>query len=98
MARFDVYENPAGGYLVSLQSDLLDGMTTTVVAPLVPTDRSPGKLSRLHPILEMGGTNYVMATHLMASVPNTILKSNVENLDRHHDEILAALDMLFLGY
>jgi toxin CcdB len=41
MARFDVHSNPEGpGWLVDLQTDLLDGFNTRVVAPLLPPDRA----------------------------------------------------------
>ena len=74
-------------------------MTTSVVAPLVPAGASPRKISRLHPVFQIDGAHYVLATHLMSSLPNTVLsRPPVEKLDSHHHEIVAALDMLFLGY
>ena len=38
MARYDVYANPnADGYLLELQTDLLDELKTRVVVPLIPS-------------------------------------------------------------
>ncbi|MBS1183360.1 MAG: plasmid maintenance protein CcdB, partial [Proteobacteria bacterium] len=38
MARFDVFPNPGGsGYLLDVQADLLDGLNTRIVVPLLPT-------------------------------------------------------------
>jgi toxin CcdB len=39
-----------------------------------------------------------MATRLMAAVPTAGLKESRFNLASHHDEIVAALDMLFQGF
>jgi len=40
----------------------------------------------------------VMATHLIATVAATELGENRTNLTGHHDDIVAALDMLFQGF
>ena len=41
MAKYDVYPNPEGaGYLLDTQTDLLDGLNTRVVVPLLPTNLS----------------------------------------------------------
>jgi toxin CcdB len=40
----------------------------------------------------------VMATHLMAAVPKSELVTPVANLTSRHDEIIAALDILFQGF
>ena len=39
-----------------------------------------------------------MATPLLASVPLTELEPSQANLAMHHDQIVAALDMLFQGF
>lgn len=39
-----------------------------------------------------------MATHLIATLGAAELGENRSNLTRHHDEIVAALDMLFQGF
>lgn len=42
MARFDIYPNPVGaGYLLDIQTDLLSGLNTRVVVPLMPVDTAP---------------------------------------------------------
>lgn len=42
MARFDIYENPAcPGYLLDVQADLLDGLNTRMVVPLLPMEAAP---------------------------------------------------------
>ena len=55
-------------------------------------------MKKLHPIFEIGDRKLVMATHLMAAIPATELKESRFNLAKHHDQIVAALDMLFQGF
>ncbi|RWA68166.1 CcdB family protein [Mesorhizobium sp.] len=100
MARYDVFAAGGieGGYLLDVQSDLLDNFKTRVVVPLLPLSSAPPPMRRLHPVFEINGRKLVMATHLIATVAATELAENRLNLTNHHDEIVAALDMLFQGF
>ena len=99
MARYEVFSGPVeGSYLLDVQTDLIEHFTTRVVVPLLPVGTAPPPVRRLHPIFEVGGQKLVMATHLMAAVPAADLKESRSNLARHHDDIVAALDMLFQGF
>lgn len=99
MARFDVYPNPSGpGWLIDVQADLLHGLNTRMVVPLLKLDEAPTPARRLNPVFEIAGEKAVMATQFMAAVPLSILKTPLTNLSAHHDEITGALDMLFLGF
>jgi|SRR5436189_6094610 len=100
MARYDVFA--AGGIegacVLDVQSDLLDHFKTRVVVPLLPIATAPPPMRKLHPIFEINGRKLVMATHLIATVSTTELGESRLNLTRHHDEIVAALEMLFQGF
>ena len=99
MARFDIYENAGGaGYLLDVQSDLLSGLNTRVVVPLLPKSSAPSPALRLNPVFSVEGQALVMATQYMAAVPERELRSRVGSLAEEQDEISAALDMLFLGF
>ena len=99
MARFDVFQNEGGaGYLLDVQSDLLSGLNTRVVVPLLPKHSAPSAADRLNPIFDIEGVDTVMATQFMAAVPEGELRTSVGNLTEHQHEISTALDMLFLGY
>jgi toxin CcdB len=99
MARYDVFAGQVeGNYLLDVQTDLIDHLKTRVVVPLLPAKEAPAPVKRLHPIFEIGGHRLVMATHLMAAVPTADLKEKRFNLTSQHDEIVAALDMLFQGF
>ncbi len=99
MARFDIFKNKSeAGYLLDVQSDLLSGLNTRVVVPLLPKSSAPSPAQRLNPVFGIEGREFVMATQYMAAVPEGELRSAVGSLADKQDEIAAALDMLFLGF
>jgi toxin CcdB len=98
MARFDVYENPSGGYLLDLQADLLDGLNTRIVAPMMAEAEAPLPARRLNPIFEIAGERVVMVTQFMAAVSSTELRRPVATLASERDVIMNALDMIFSGF
>lgn len=99
MSRFQLFGNPEGrGYLLDVQSDLIDIARTRVVVPLLPAKQTPAAIARLHPVFAIGGQDHVMATHLIATVPTEILTEPRGNLSEYRDAITAALDMLFQGF
>ena len=99
MARFDVYGNPAGaGYLVDVQADLLSGLNTCVVIPLLPLDASPAPAARLNPVFDVQGLPCCLLTQFMAAVPRSELRQGVFSLERDADAVLAAIDFLHQGW
>ena len=99
MAKYDVYENQDGqGYLLEVQSDLLEGLNTRIVVPLLLQHTAPKPARFLNPIFEVNNQQVVMETHLLAAVPLSILVSPVTELSQQFDEITRALDMLFQGF
>ena len=63
MAQYDVFANPSGGgYLLDVQSDLLDDLNVRAVVPLLPRDAAPLAASRLNPVFEINGAAHVMMT------------------------------------
>ncbi len=99
MARFDVYENQGGnGYLLDVQSDLLNDLNTRIVVPLMPMSSAPEPAERLNPVFEVAGEEVVMITQFMAAVAERELREQVGGLHEQYQEISNALDMLFLGF
>jgi toxin CcdB len=99
MARFDIFKNEGeSGYLLDVQSDLLSGLNTRIVVPLLPKSSAPSPAQRLNPVFRIEGHELVMATQYMAAVPEGELRSAIGSLADKQDEISAALDMLFLGF
>ena len=99
MPRFDIFENEGGsGYLMDVQSDILSGLNTRVVVPLLPQSSAPSPAQRLNPVFSIEGQELVMATQFIAAVPDSELHSCIGNFAEQQDEISSALDMLFLGF
>lgn len=97
MARFDVYV-VGSAYYLDIQSNILPLLNTRLVVPLLPADKAPAPLRRLHPSLAINGHLLVMATHLMVAVPLKSLGKPVASAMNDYDEIVAAIDMLFNGF
>ena len=104
MAQFDVYENTNPGtrktvpYLLDVQAELLRGLATHVVVPLVPVSIMGKAAKHLNPVFMIKKKSYVMSTAELAGVPVKILGDKVASLTDNRDEIIAALDFLFIGY
>jgi toxin CcdB len=97
MARFDLYRR-SNGYLLDVQSNLLPNVGTRLVVPLFVEGSVPQTIRKLHPTFDVDGRIYVMATHLMGAVPTAELGPSVGSLHHGYDRIVAALDMIFLGF
>lgn len=99
MPKYDVYPNPGGiGFVVDVQTDLLDGLATRVVVPLLPTGSAPIPARLLNPIIDIDGDPHVMATQFLSAVPTSPLGNPVANIAARADDITRALDMLFQGF
>ncbi len=99
MAQYDLFPDPAGnGYLLDVQSDLLDGLNVRAVVPLLPQANAPTAASRLNPAFEIEGAAHLMMTQYIAAVPVGILKAPVGDVSEKFDAITSALDMLFHGF
>ena len=99
MAKYDVYPNPGGGcFLLDVQADLLEGLNTRAVVPLIPMQAAPVPAKRLNPVFQIDGMPYVMVTQFLAAVPVSVLKSPVANLKAQFSEVTVAIDMLIQGF
>ncbi len=100
MARFDLYPNPSvgWGYVLDVQSDLLDGLNTRMVVPLLAPAHAPLPAQRLNPVFDIDGHPHVMVTQFMAAVPSVALGTVCGNLGKQADQITAAIDMLMQGF
>lgn len=101
--QFDVVANPDSQdavhrpFLVVLQSDLISGLTSTIVAPLIPHEHIAGA-ERLNPIMSIEGREFWLATHELFAVDRRLLRTSVANVEARRDAIIAALDLLFIGF
>ncbi len=80
-----------------LQHDLLDDLTTRVVAPLVPV-ASRGHAARgLNPQIWIGDSPYALLVEYPAAATERELGTHVMSAAYARDEIIRALDILFTG-
>lgn len=104
MAQFDVCLNPnpdtqaAIPYLLEVQSDLLESITTCVVVPLVRTSQRKKPAKYLNPRLDIEGTQVIMLTEQIAGIPRRALGKRITSLSSKRQEIMTALDFLFSGF
>lgn len=99
MAQFDIYRSPSSNaaYLLDLQDELLDTLSTRVVAPLIPIEEVDQRMKILNPVVQVEGNSYLLMTHLLAAIPATTLKKKIGSAAGQRDEIVASLDFLFTG-
>ena len=104
MAQFDVYENQnpetkeSIPYLLDLQADLLNNLTTRVVVPLITVAAMGRGAKYLNPQFKIRRTTVIMSTAELAGINLHILGDKVCSLKEHRTEIIAALDFLFTGF
>lgn len=103
MPQWDVYPNPALAsreripYLVVVQSDLLDGLPTRLVAPLSRTDVDRGGPPRLAPAFDVAGESLRLKPHETGVVPARALRQPVGSLRGESHRIVDALDAVISG-
>lgn len=55
-------------------------------------------MRRLNPVFTIGGKQYTMFAHLIATVPIAQLTEPRTSLAKHEEQIVAALEMVFQGF
>ncbi|MEK7816200.1 MAG: CcdB family protein [Pseudomonadota bacterium] len=104
MAQFDVCRNRnprtrrSIPFLLDVQSDLLSGLVTRVVVPLVRASEMRKPAAHLNPQFTIQGAKVVMSTVELAGVPVEVLGDKVGSLKSRRDDIIGALDFLFTGF
>lgn len=103
MARYDVYANPGGQdvpFLLDVQCDLLQSLSSRVVVPLRRMDGFAGVPlpKNLTPVFDVNGIFCFMETPALAAVPSKILRTPITSLRDKQSDITAALDFLFQGF
>ncbi len=101
--QFDVCKNPNkdtesyAPFLLILQSDMIETHSTCVVAPLVRVG-SFQPAQKLHPVVTIENDDYVISTAELAGISRQAIGPVVFSLQDQRDDIIAALDLLFLGF
>ncbi len=98
MARFDYYAGTKNsGYLLDCQSDFLSEFESRIVVPLLSSNGLMAA-SRLNPIFEIAGEQYIMSTQLIFAIPLNRLGNSKGSLMQQHYAIINALNALIGSY
>jgi toxin CcdB len=96
--QFDFFASPTGqGFLLDIQSNLLDRLKTRVVVPLLPVDLFRRLVANLNPVFEIEEQRVAMMTEFMAAMPLRELGEVRGSLAGHRDQIVRAVDVLLIG-
>lgn len=105
MSQFSVHRNlnpdsaASVPFLLVVQSDLIESLSTCVVVPLYPVSAMKEMAIRtLTPILEIDGEEYVAMTPQLAGIPRKLLGEEVARLPASRPEVMASLDLLITGF
>lgn len=96
MARFDLYK-VGEIWVVDCQSDLLDGLQTRFVIPLLGTEKIAAFSARLNPEFDIEGTTLRLFPQGAATLSRRELGQRHGSLAEHGLGIIDAIDMLVSG-
>lgn len=103
MAQYDVYENTdcrtsgAKPYILDVQSDLLQSLTTRVVVPLIPITSIDHPVEILNPVIQVLNKNHYVSSPEIACVHLTTIGRKITRLSKKQStEIQYALGLLFV--
>ena len=103
MAQYDVYVNPSSSasagipYVVVVQSDLLDALSTRLAVPLAVPDGSTRAPAVLCPAVSVLGQRLQALAHFTAPLPAKALRRPVDNLAAQASALVAAIDAVLSG-
>jgi len=101
--QLDVFPNPlvrgrrAFPYVVLLQADISAFGSDRIIAFLAAKAHFGSPSSRLMPVVDIAGREFVLLMPSITNVPVTELRSPIGNLNPFRDRIVDAIDWTFLG-
>lgn len=103
MAQYDVFPNPSSSarngipYVVVVQSDLLDGLSTRLTLPLAMISITGKVPTALCPVITVKGQRLHALAHYAAPLPARLLRRPVDNVTAQASVLVAALDAVLSG-
>jgi toxin CcdB len=98
VAQFDVHLLANGsGLVLDCQSDLLAGLDSRFVVPLVARVDGPSPARRLNPTFVVAGEERIMLTQSAAAIHKRELGRVIASLSDQDHQIIGALDVLLTG-
>jgi toxin CcdB len=101
VARYNVYKNPelpGRGYLLDIQADMLSGLASRAMVPLLPIRASLVPIRDFNPVFSILDEPHILLTQAILSLPKRLLKAPVTSLRDRHDDIMRALNILLTGH
>lgn len=104
MSQFRAYKNHNSDnqhipFLLDVQNDLLEGLDTRMVIPLIRESSFKGSgITTLTPKININGEIMLLLTPQMAGIGKHLLTEEVGNLGDFRYEILAAINLLIEGF
>jgi toxin CcdB len=105
LAQFDVYKNKNARtrstfpFLVDVQSDLLDPLSTRVVVPLTKVAALARKpVSHVTPTVMFDAEAYVLIAPQLAGIAKSELGSRAGTLASEREKIMGAIDFVLTGF
>jgi toxin CcdB len=101
--QLDVFPNPlvrarrSFPYVVLLQADISALGSDRIIAFLAAKAQFGSPSSRLMPVIQVAGRDFVLLMPSITNVPVTELGSPIGNLNAFRDLIVDAIDWTFLG-
>jgi toxin CcdB len=100
--QYRIYRNAgrsdAYPYLLDVQSDIIDELSTRLAIPLFPRDGASNIPKRLCPIVAIEGNDYLVMTHEMAAVRVSLFGDEVMDVASRRGDIKSAIDFLMDGF
>lgn len=98
MPQFDYFRlSGTDGFVLDCQCDLLTGLDTRLVVPLLPLRAAPIPATRLNPVFEIEGAPHSMVTQFASAVTLAELGPRAGSLADERYRIIGALDFLLTG-
>lgn len=86
-----------GRYLYVVQHSINSALPAVIMAPV--SEVAIAKvITKLDIPIVLENRDLFVRMHYMAAVPRTLLRSFVENKSEMHDDVIAAIDILFSGF
>jgi toxin CcdB len=98
MAQFDIHRFADGLLVADLQNNMLSALATRLVAPVYPLTSARQAIQKLNPVIAVDGQPHLIAIQELSAVRLSALGMKVATAEPWRDEILAALDLLIVGF
>jgi toxin CcdB len=103
MAQFDVYENGdqqsrhSEPYVMDVQSNLLNGLATRMVIPLVSKETIGQPVDILNPVVRIANQNFYLSSPQLRSVHKDRLGNKIATIVNQRDAVRASVAFLLSG-